>query len=103
MKDILSKIVAHKKEEIAAARRRLPEQRLREQALMPRKKRPFIKRLEHPGPSGVNIIAEIKRASPSKGITSSVPSTALRSKPGCRVKQTKLAESKKDRNRKVSV
>jgi indole-3-glycerol phosphate synthase len=29
--------------------------------------RPFFKRLERPGPGGANIIAEIKRASPSKG------------------------------------
>lgn len=68
MRDILSKIVAHKKEEVAAARKQLSEQRLREQAFMPRKRRPFIKRLEHPGTGGVNIIAEIKRASPSKGV-----------------------------------
>jgi len=68
MEDILSKIVAHKKEEITAARKRMPEQQLRDQALIPRKRRPFIKRLAHPGPCGVNIIAEIKRASPSKGV-----------------------------------
>ena len=57
-----------KKEEIEAARKHLPEKQLLEQALIPRKRRPFLKILEHPGPSGVNIIAEIKRASPSKGI-----------------------------------
>ena len=68
MNDILSKIVAHKKEEIAAARKQMPEEKLREQVLMPRQRRPFIKQLEHPGPTGVNIIAEIKRASPSKGV-----------------------------------
>ena len=68
MNDILSKIVAHKQTEIAAARQQMPEQQLREQALLPCKKRPFITKLEHPGPAGVNIIAEIKRASPSKGV-----------------------------------
>ncbi len=67
-KDILSKIVARKKEEVAAARQQIPEQQLREQALTLRQRRPFMKRLEHPGPAGVNIIAEIKRASPSKGV-----------------------------------
>jgi len=68
MYDILSKIVDHKKEEIATARKQMPEQQLRELALIPRKIRPFIKKLEHPGPAGANIIAEIKRASPSKGV-----------------------------------
>lgn len=68
MQDILSKIVEHKKEEVAAARKRLPEQQLREQALKSSKRRPFIRRLAQPGPSGINIIAEIKRASPSKGV-----------------------------------
>jgi len=40
---------------------------LRELAARPRRRRPFLGALEQPGPSGVNIIAEIKRASPSKG------------------------------------
>ncbi|HHC25274.1 MAG TPA: indole-3-glycerol phosphate synthase TrpC [Desulfobacterales bacterium] len=62
--DFLTKIVAQKKEEIAAAQKRLPESQIREEAFLPRKRRPFMKRLEQ---SGTNIIAEIKRASPSKG------------------------------------
>ena len=66
--DFLKIIVEHKKEEVAKAKRRLSESRLRIDALLPRKRRPFLKRLEQPGPSGVNIIAEIKRASPSKGV-----------------------------------
>jgi indole-3-glycerol phosphate synthase len=65
--DILSKIVADKKQEIAAAKQHIPESVLREKAVAHRKRRPFFKKLEHPGPFGVNIIAEIKRASPSKG------------------------------------
>ena len=67
-KDFLSKIVEDKKQEIEAAKKSLPEKQLVEQALMPRKKRSFFKSLERPGPYGVNIIAEIKRASPSKGV-----------------------------------
>jgi indole-3-glycerol phosphate synthase len=67
-KDILSQIVAHKKEEVAAARNRLPEARIREQAMVSRQRRHFLKKLATPGPSGTNIIAEIKRASPSKGL-----------------------------------
>jgi indole-3-glycerol phosphate synthase len=66
-KDFLSKIVEDKKQEIEAAKKSLPEKQLVEQALMPRKKRSFFKSLEQPG-HGVNIIAEIKRASPSKGV-----------------------------------
>ena len=67
-KDFLQIIVEDKKQEIAAAKHRLPERLLREKALIPRKKRPFLQKLAQPGPSGVNIIAEIKRASPSKGV-----------------------------------
>ena len=68
MRDILSKIVEHKKQDVAEAQKRLPEAQIREQALMPRTRRSFLKRLEHPGVTGVNVIAEIKRASPSKGV-----------------------------------
>jgi len=67
VKDILSKIVEDKKQEIAAAKQHIPESFLREKAFAPRKRRPFLKKLEQPGPFGINIIAEIKRASPSKG------------------------------------
>lgn len=65
--DFLSKIVKDKKQEIASAKQRLPEFVLRKKALDPSKRRPFLKKLERPGPFGINIIAEIKRASPSKG------------------------------------
>ena len=66
-KDFLTQIVASKKQEVAAAQKRIPENRLREKALAPNQRRPFFERLKQPGPSGLNIIAEIKRASPSKG------------------------------------
>lgn len=62
--DFLNKIVEQKKEEVTAARKRVPEARLREDAFIHRDRRPFLKNLERPG---INIIAEIKRASPSKG------------------------------------
>lgn len=65
--NILDKIIARKKEEIAEARSRVSAGRLRELASEPREKRQFYERLKEPGPGGVNIIAEIKRASPSKG------------------------------------
>lgn len=67
MPDFLTKIVEHKKEEIAAARKHIPESSLRKKAVMAQKRRLFVKKLEKPGQSGINIIAEIKRASPSKG------------------------------------
>ena len=66
-KDFLTKIIADKKEEIAAAKRNVPESLVRDKAALPQKRRMFLKKLEQPGPSGINIIAEIKRASPSKG------------------------------------
>ena len=66
-KGFLTKIIADKKEEIAAAKKSLPESLLRDKAALPQKRRMFLKKLEQPGPSGINIIAEIKRASPSRG------------------------------------
>ena len=66
--DILTRIVAHKEEEVAASTRQLPLTDLRAQALAVGRRRPFFDALKQPGPAGVNIIAEIKRASPSKGM-----------------------------------
>jgi len=67
-KDFLQIIVEDKKQEIAAAKQRLPERLLREKSKIPRKRRSFLQKLVKPGRFGVNIIAEIKRASPSKGV-----------------------------------
>ncbi len=66
--NILQQIVEYKKQEIAKAKNRLPENELRDQVFYPKKRRPFVKQLLEPGPFGVNVIAEIKRASPSRGI-----------------------------------
>lgn len=66
--DILERIVAAKRAQVEAAQRNIAESRLREAAELRRDVRPFEERLRSPGPSGVNIIAEIKRASPSKGV-----------------------------------
>jgi indole-3-glycerol phosphate synthase len=65
---ILDAIVAQKHREIADLLKKTSEKTLRELALRPRERRPFLERLSQPGHSGVNIIAEIKRASPSKGV-----------------------------------
>ena len=64
--DFLTKIVEHKKIEIEERRKIVAESLLRDEARKVRR-RPFMKKLSEPGPSGINIIAEIKRASPSKG------------------------------------
>lgn len=66
--DILNKIVAHKKLEVAAARQLRPEASLREELTSIQEKRSFYDRLSARHPQRVNIIAEIKRASPSKGL-----------------------------------
>lgn len=67
MTDILEKIVHQKEAEVAEARKQLPEAALRRMAGAFRERRSFYDALLQAGPSGVNIIAEIKRASPSKG------------------------------------
>jgi len=66
--NILDRIVERKKEEIAEAKKKVSEAALREAAAERNLPRPFVKALEQPGPKGANIIAEIKRASPSKGL-----------------------------------
>jgi indole-3-glycerol phosphate synthase len=64
--DFLSRIVEQKEEEVRTAKTRVPENRLIREALSVRREpRPFMGNLERPG---INIIAEIKRASPSKGL-----------------------------------
>lgn len=65
--DFLKTIVDAKKEEVAAAKKRFSESDLCRMASAVRTKHPFFEKLSQPGRSGLNIIAEIKRASPSKG------------------------------------
>jgi indole-3-glycerol phosphate synthase len=65
--DILNRIVAARVEDVAAAERSAPLARLRAAAEARADHRPFAAALTRPGPAGVNVIAEIKRASPSKG------------------------------------
>ena len=66
---ILDIIVAQKHQEIAALLQTASESELKSRAMStPRHPRRFLERLRRPGPEGVNIIAEIKRASPSKGV-----------------------------------
>lgn len=65
--DFLGQIIEKKQQEVELARKVIPESRLRAAAREAGARRPFFARLAAPGPLGANIIAEIKRASPSKG------------------------------------
>ncbi len=71
MTDILAQIVAKKREEITARKKELPLERVREAALELPPVRDFPGAFEGRRPRGsgreVNIIAEIKRRSPSQG------------------------------------
>jgi indole-3-glycerol phosphate synthase len=65
---ILDRIVAKKKDEVAEAKKAVPEADLEQRARARTDMRSFSTSLAQPGPQGINIIAEVKRASPSKGV-----------------------------------
>jgi indole-3-glycerol phosphate synthase len=67
--DILTRILAAKAEEVAAARAALPLDAMRERALAASPPRDFVGALRAKlAGSGPAVIAEIKRASPSRGV-----------------------------------
>lgn len=66
MATILDRIVATKRQEIEAARARVPAAELRRRLDAAAPPRDFFAALAAPGP--IKLIAEIKRASPSKGL-----------------------------------
>ena len=68
MSDILTRIRAYKLDEIAAAKAARPWTRLRVEAADAPPLRPFADRLSRAAGDGYGLIAEIKRASPSKGL-----------------------------------
>jgi len=68
MSDILERILKVKQEEVAAARRRIPVETLKERiAALPRC-RNFYQAVSKDSRRGLNVIAEIKKASPSAGL-----------------------------------
>jgi len=66
MPTILHRIVRTKREEIIAAKERVPEAELREQLADASAPRDFFAALSADGP--IKLIAEVKKASPSKGL-----------------------------------
>jgi len=65
--NILEEIVKHKRQEVAEARSRVPLEQLQAQAQDAAYPRNFFKAVTR-GNGGMNVIAEIKRASPSAGL-----------------------------------
>jgi len=69
MSDILAKIEAYKREEIAAAKRARPFAALEKDAKAASPPRGFVREIERRIAGGdYALIAEIKKASPSKGL-----------------------------------
>ena len=68
MAHVLSRILDKKKEEVALARSRVSEGEMAERARERVERRSLLNALSKPGSGGANIIAEIKRGSPSRGL-----------------------------------
>ena len=66
MPTILDRIVADKEREVAAAKQRVPEEQLREALSAAPPVRDFFAALD--GRGTIRLIAEVKKASPSKGV-----------------------------------
>jgi indole-3-glycerol phosphate synthase len=66
--NILDQIIADKRIEVEKRRKERPLEELKEQVTLLGKCRNFFKAVTKPSPRGVNVIAEIKKASPSAGV-----------------------------------
>jgi indole-3-glycerol phosphate synthase len=65
---ILDEIIAHKRAELEAAQKAVPEAQLRELAAQRAVYSDFEEAAGKTNPLGINLIAEVKKASPSKGV-----------------------------------
>jgi len=68
MSDILQKILNHKKKELALSSQTVPLPELQQRVIGLPKCRNFYRALTKKNQRGINVIAEIKRASPSAGL-----------------------------------
>jgi len=66
--DILEQIIRNKRAEVAARKERTSLDELKEQLRPLGKCRNFYKAVTGPNPRGLNVIAEVKKASPSAGV-----------------------------------
>jgi indole-3-glycerol phosphate synthase len=66
--NILDKIIADKKAEVSARRSQRSIELLKEEIRSKRKCRNFYKAVTKPSSRGINVIAEVKKASPSAGV-----------------------------------
>ena len=66
--DVLAKICAYKEDEVAELLRARPLSELQDMAMAQTPPRGFLKSLEEKAKTGFALIAEIKKASPSKGL-----------------------------------
>ena len=68
LSNILEKIIADKKEEVIHRQAQQSLEQLKEQVRSQRKCRNFYKAVTKPNSRGINVIAEVKKASPSAGV-----------------------------------
>ncbi|MGF1632730.1 MAG: indole-3-glycerol phosphate synthase TrpC [Phycisphaerae bacterium] len=68
MSNILDRILEHKHVEVAERKARLPEEELRARARDMAKPRNFFQAVSHKPTKAMNLIAEVKKASPSAGV-----------------------------------
>ncbi|ABK17460.1 indole-3-glycerol phosphate synthase TrpC [Syntrophobacter fumaroxidans] len=68
MSDFLSTILEEKKREVEQRKRTISEEFLEERSASAMERRSLCRALATPGRRGINIIAEVKRGSPSRGV-----------------------------------